>query len=69
MTKTFSPSHCLGENRDQSFQSQKRRYWNYISNIYPICTSYDLLDMFSDPFVMAFDVRITGLASTKVKSS
>ena len=27
MTKTLSPSHCLGDNRDQRCPYQKKRYW------------------------------------------
>ena len=46
MTKTFSPSHFFGDNRDQRYPYQKRRY-----------LKYDLLNMCSEPFVMALDVR------------
>ena len=34
----------------------------------PICISDDLLNMYSEAFVMALDVRAACLASTKVKS-
>ena len=53
MTKTFSPSHFIGDNRDQRYLYQNRRYWNML----PICIHDDHLNMCSEPFVMALDVR------------
>ena len=34
LTKTFSPSHFFGDNRDQRYPYQKRRYWKYASNMH-----------------------------------
>ena len=53
MTKTFSPSHFSGEIGISAFRIQSED----IGNMLPICISDDLLNMCSEPFVMALDVR------------
>ena len=40
----------------------------YIENMLPICVSYDVLNVCSEPFVMTLNVRAARLASSKVKS-
>ena len=54
MTKTFSPSHFFWGSRDQGYLFQRRIY---IGNMLPICVSYGILNVCSEPFVMALNVR------------
>ena len=65
MTKTLSLSHFLGVTIGISAIHIKRED---IGNMLPICISDDLLNMCSEPFVMALDVRGTCFASKEVKS-
>ena len=53
MTKTFSPSHFLGTIGISAICIKR----DDIGNMLPISISDDLLNMCSEPFVMAFDVR------------
>ena len=54
MTKTFLPSHFFSGTIGISAIRIKIED---IGNLLPICISDDLLNMCSEPFVMALDVR------------
>ena len=53
MTKTFSPSHFSGTIGISAIRIKRE----VIGNMLPICISDDLLNMCSEPFVMALNVR------------
>ena len=53
MTKTFSTSHFSGTIGISPIRIKRED----TGNMLPICISDDLLNMCSEPFVMALDVR------------